>query len=48
MVNKFKNLYTAVQVGGCKFPIVARLIDNMTCPLILEKHYRHLHAEKVH
>ena len=44
-VNTVKNLCTTIQVGGCTFPIVVRIIDNMTCPLILGKHYRHLHTE---
>ena len=32
----FDNLHTVVQVGGVTFPIVARIVEHIECPLILE------------
>ena len=37
----FQNLHTTIQVRGRTFPIVLRVIGNISCPLILGTNFRH-------
>ena len=41
----FYNLHTLIKVGKRTYPIVARIVEQIDCPLILGTHFRDAHAE---